>query len=60
MTAANRQEYVQLYTQWVLNDSVAKQFNAFAEGFREVRAALYPLQLLQHAAACAPSAYSSS
>ena len=36
VTAANRQQYVQLYTQWLLETSVAKQFNAFSHGFHQV------------------------
>lgn len=38
MTAANRQEYVRLYTEWVLNDSISRQFTAFARGFHQVPA----------------------
>ncbi|KAH8548788.1 hypothetical protein BGW37DRAFT_522980 [Umbelopsis sp. PMI_123] len=32
----NRQEFVQLYTDYVLNQSVEKQFNAFRDGFNLV------------------------
>jgi ubiquitin-protein ligase E3 A len=33
LTSANRHEYIQLYVDWVLNRSVAKQFTAFKKGF---------------------------
>ena len=36
VTNSNRQEYVDLYTQWVLEDSISKQFEAFKKGFRQV------------------------
>ena len=36
VTAHNRQEYVDLYTKWILHDSIALQFSAFAVGFYEV------------------------
>ena len=36
VTAANREEYVQLYTEWVLNKSISKQFDAFSKGFHQV------------------------
>lgn len=36
MTNANVVEYVALYTEWLLNDSVAKQFAAFKRGFLKV------------------------
>lgn len=36
VTNSSREEYVRLYTQWLLNDSVSKQFAAFAQGFRQV------------------------
>lgn len=32
------QEYVHAYMRWLLNDSVAKQFDAFARGFNNVAA----------------------
>ncbi|KAL6753460.1 hypothetical protein V8C86DRAFT_3019437 [Haematococcus lacustris] len=36
VTAANRQQYVQLYCEWLLTKSIAKQFTAFAHGFHQV------------------------
>lgn len=33
VTNENRHEYVELYTDWLLNTSVTKQFNAFRGGF---------------------------
>ena len=33
LTSANRLEYIQLYVDWVLNRSVARQFTAFKKGF---------------------------
>lgn len=33
VTNSNRQEYVDLYTHWVLQESVQTQFTAFSEGF---------------------------
>ncbi|KAJ2156205.1 putative E3 ubiquitin-protein ligase [Coemansia sp. RSA 552] len=33
VTSANRVEYVMRYLQWVLNDSIAKQFEPFRRGF---------------------------
>ncbi|KAI9478074.1 MAG: hypothetical protein EXX96DRAFT_619024 [Benjaminiella poitrasii] len=36
LTNENRQEFVDLYTQFILNDSVKEQFNAFKEGFQLV------------------------
>jgi len=33
VTNENRQEYVDLYTNWLLNESVTEQFNAFMTGF---------------------------
>lgn len=36
VTNSTRQEYVRLYTQWVLEDSIDKQFAAFKQGFRQV------------------------
>lgn len=33
----NRKEYVDLYTKWVLEDSIQRHFIAFSEGFHEVR-----------------------
>lgn len=35
VTNANRLEFVQLYTKWLLHDSVQAQFAAFAHGFHE-------------------------
>lgn len=37
VTNSNRQEYVELYTKWVLEDSVQTQFAAFSQGFHQVR-----------------------
>ena len=37
VTAQNRQEYVTLYTQWLLTKSIASQFSAFHKGFHNVR-----------------------
>lgn len=36
VTGENRQEYVDLYTKWVLVDSISAQFGAFARGFWRV------------------------
>eukprot|EP01001_Neometanema_parovale_P008318 NODE_459_length_2451_cov_84.329897_g436_i0.p1 GENE.NODE_459_length_2451_cov_84.329897_g436_i0~~NODE_459_length_2451_cov_84.329897_g436_i0.p1 ORF type:complete len:747 (+),score=177.56 NODE_459_length_2451_cov_84.329897_g436_i0:77-2317(+) len=36
LTIENRQEYVDLYTKYILQDSVAKQFAAFDSGFMDV------------------------
>jgi hypothetical protein len=36
VTKANRDEYVQLYVKWLLEDSIGAQFTAFSEGFHEV------------------------
>ena len=41
VTNSNRQEYVELYTQWVLQDSVQTQFAAFSEGFHQARCILF-------------------
>ena len=35
VTNSNRQEYVELYTQWVLQDSIQSQFAAFSQGFHQ-------------------------
>lgn len=48
LTNDNREEYVRLYTHWKLHDSISKQFNAFAEGFREVSTCLGRDQSLAH------------
>ena len=37
VTNSNRQEYVDLYTSWVLQESIHRQFAAFSEGFHQVR-----------------------
>lgn len=37
VTASNRSEYVQLYTRWQLEGSIASQFAAFRSGFLRVR-----------------------
>ncbi len=34
LTNANRQEYVDLYVKWLLEDSIQKQFGAFFKGFK--------------------------
>ncbi|KAL3150237.1 hypothetical protein ABBQ32_000095 [Trebouxia sp. C0010 RCD-2024] len=36
VTNSNRQEYVDLYTHWLLQESVQTQFTAFTEGFLQV------------------------
>jgi len=36
VTNGNRQEYVDLHTKWVLEDSIQTQFAAFDEGFHQV------------------------
>jgi len=36
LTNENRQDYVNLYVKYLLEDSVAKQFNAFLKGFKMV------------------------
>jgi len=36
VTAENRQEYVDLYVDWVLNKSIEKQFRSFRKGFQKV------------------------
>jgi len=36
VTNDNREEYVRLYVDWLLQGSVEQQFSAFAEGFHEV------------------------
>ena len=36
VTQENRQEYVKLYTHYILNDSIHQQFNVFKEGFLQV------------------------
>ncbi|PLW25301.1 hypothetical protein PCANC_27227 [Puccinia coronata f. sp. avenae] len=38
VTRSNRAEFVELYCDWVLNRSIAAQFQAFAEGFKAVAA----------------------
>ena len=40
VTSGNKQEYVELYTQWVLQESVQSQFAAFNEGFRQAGSSL--------------------
>lgn len=40
---SSRQEYVHLYTQYVLEDAISKQFAAFSQGFLQVM-----LMLLLH------------
>ena len=36
VTAENREEYVDLYVDWLCNESVKTQFNAFNKGFQRV------------------------
>jgi hypothetical protein len=36
VTGENRREYVEAYTKWILEDSIAQQFKAFALGFHQV------------------------
>jgi hypothetical protein len=36
VTAGNRREYVRLYTHWLLEASIEKQFSAFRSGFLRV------------------------
>jgi HECT-domain (ubiquitin-transferase) len=36
VTAANRGRYVEAYTRWMLQDSIADQFSAFRDGFQHV------------------------
>jgi len=36
VTGANRAQYVELYTQYLLADSIERQFNAFMRGFQSV------------------------
>lgn len=36
VTNSSRHEYERLYTQWVLEDSINKQFAAFSQGFLQV------------------------
>ena len=36
VTNSNRQEYVDLYTNWVLEESIQRQFAAFSKGFHQV------------------------
>lgn len=36
MTQDNKEEYVELYVDWILNKSIEKQFNNFKRGFFKV------------------------
>ena len=36
VNGANRQQYVELYTKYLLDDSIARQFAAFMRGFHSV------------------------
>lgn len=36
VTAENRQEYVELYSKYILEDSIQLQFQVFQQGFRQV------------------------
>lgn len=36
VTAANREMYVDLYVEYLLDKSIETQFNAFAKGFHKV------------------------
>ncbi|DBA87172.1 TPA: hypothetical protein ACH3X2_005178 [Trebouxia sp. C0005] len=47
VTNSNRQEYVDLHTKWVLEDSIQTQFAAFDEGFHQVCGGL-TLRLFQY------------
>ena len=42
VTNTNRQEYVDLYTHWVLQESVHTQFTAFSEGFLQASHVWFP------------------
>ena len=37
VTNSNRAEYVDAYVRWYLQQSIDRQFNAFFEGFHQVR-----------------------
>jgi len=36
VTQGNKEEYVELYVNWILNKSIEKQFNNFKRGFFKV------------------------
>lgn len=36
VTKENREEYVKLYVDWLINESVETQFRAFYKGFQKV------------------------
>ena len=36
VTQSNKHEYVRLYTDWLINKSIDKQFRAFKKGFYKV------------------------
>ena len=36
MTAQNRDQYIELYTRYLLDDSIARQFTSFQRGFHTV------------------------
>lgn len=36
VTTENREQYVQLYSEWLLETSIEQQFSAFARGFHMV------------------------
>jgi ubiquitin-protein ligase E3 A len=42
VTAANREEYVALYVEFMLQKAVAKQYGAFKKGFLQVSLAIEP------------------
>ena len=45
VTKENRQEYVELYTHYILDDSIREQFKVFKEGFLKVHPTHGPLPL---------------
>lgn len=46
VTSANRKQYVQLYMEWIMEKSIATQFNAFCHGFLRVSQGLLSAQSL--------------
>ena len=46
VTNSNRQQYVDLYTSWILEESIQRQFAAFSEGFHQVSRHLYACLVL--------------
>lgn len=45
VTKSNRKKFVDLYVKYILVDSVAKQFDAFARGFHKVSAIIIAVNL---------------